>query len=799
MVASRPTDLINELLDHGMVDEEQLTHAQEYAKSEGVPLDQAIIDTGTVSEDDFLRFIANHYQIPLVDLEEVPFDEQLVSLVSERIARRYLALPLYKKGHNIVVAMAKPWNVSHVDDLRFSIGRSIWPVLAPRGQLHSKIDELFIKKSQTHENGKELTGESAYLQDTLTDLEDAGLVSQGNQQEQDQSTQQLLQESSASPIVKLVNDILMRSIQKGASDIHIQPQESNVIVRFRVDGALREVMSLPNKAQNAIISRIKVLSRMDISVSRKPQDGRIKVHYRDKPLDLRVSTLPTYWGEKVVLRILDQSGGGLEVEKLGFLRSEYDMLQNIMKQPQGMLLVTGPTGSGKTTTLYSILSAINQPDVNIITVEDPVEYQLAKISQVPVNPKAGMTFASGLRSILRQDPDVIMVGEIRDQETAEIALESAETGHMVFSTLHTNSAAGAVTRFLDMNVPSYLLASSLSGVLAQRLLRRNCPDCMETVEIGEGLRTRFNIPTDVTFYEGKGCTTCDGQGTKGRLGVYELLVADREIADGIQQGINEAEMVDRARRGGMHLMFEDGLIKAMQGKVPMTEVLRGLETPGKGEIDANLLWAEAELTWEKRDTANQITEASEEGEDGSGAALVVSGERGYTRMIAALLESEGLTAEVTDSGRKALGIIRQRHPGLVVADMDCPDLDGVALAKSLRQETGVARTPLVLLAEKDNARSESRALDAGADDFLPKPLDPDRLLARIRRLRALYARLAVPATAAGKDGQAADADGADGMAMGEADGESETYGAPSGKAKGGKGSRGRGEATGNQT
>jgi len=749
---SRGPDLLQELRDQELISDEQMEHAQEHAGQEGLPPDQAVIQSGILSEDEFLHFIADRYQLPIVDLTEVPFDDQLISLVPERTAKRYLALPLYKKGHAIVVAMAEPWKVGQVDEVRFSIGRSIRPVLAPRSQLQEKLDELFIQEPQSSENPEELSEEADFLDDALSDLEDAGLVTEEKQHDEE-AAQQLFQESSASPIVKIVNDILIRAIHKGASDIHIEPQETNIIVRFRVDGALQEIMNLPAKAQSAIVSRIKVLGGMDISVSRKPQDGRIKIHYRDSPLDLRVSTLPTYWGEKTVMRVLDQSGASLEVEKLGFLRGERDMIRSIMKQPQGMLLVTGPTGSGKTTTLYSILSAINQEDVNIITVEDPVEYQLAKINQVPVNPKAGMTFAAGLRSILRQDPNVIMVGEIRDQETAEIALESAETGHMVFSTLHTNSAAGAVTRFLDMDVPGYLLASSLSGVLAQRLLRRNCPDCSVPVEVGAGLRARYNIPEEVTFYEGQGCATCDGQGTKGRMGVYELLLADREIGDSIHQGATESELVDLARRNGMHLMFEDALIKAMQGHVSMTEVLRGLESPTGVEIDAGHLLDEADKTWRERGLGVPQGGANDTSSGEAESALVVSGEEGHRNVVAMILEGMGLTVERIESGRRALDRIHQAPPALVVADLESPELDGVAIAESVRRESRLRDIPLLVVAEEATVRSETRSLEAGADDFLAKPLDPERLVARSRRLLAIYRRLRQP----GKEMAAPDA------------------------------------------
>ncbi|MFP4560590.1 MAG: ATPase, T2SS/T4P/T4SS family [Thiohalorhabdus sp.] len=742
MTTARPSDLPQELIENGLVAPETMEEARDHAETEHIPLDQALVDTGALTEGELVQFIADRYHVATVDLDEAPLDADLLPLLPESTARRYLAIPLHKKGHAIVVAMAEAWNVARVDEVRFSIGRPIKPVLAPRSALREKLDELF---PPPEENGAEGPEEEEYdfLQDALDEMEDEGLADDEGE-EQNEAAQRLLQESTASPIVKIVNDILIRAIHKGASDIHIEPQESMVTVRFRVDGALREVMNLPAKARNAIVSRIKVLGGMDISVARRPQDGRIKLHYRNDPLDLRVSTLPTYWGEKVVMRVLDQSGEGLELDKLGFLTGEREQIEAIMHQPQGMLLVTGPTGSGKTTTLYSVLGAINQEDVNIITVEDPVEYQLPKINQVPVNPKAGMTFAAGLRSILRQDPNVIMVGEIRDQETAEIALESAETGHMVFSTLHTNSAAGAVTRFLDMGVPGYLLASSVSGVLAQRLLRRNCPECSEPVEVGEGVRTKYNIPEEVVFHEGKGCSACDGQGTKGRIGAYELLLADAGVREGIHKGIMESELVDKARAGGMHLMFEDGLIKAMQGKVSLTEVLRALELPPGVEVDAGRLWEEADKPWAERGPAAQraatFSEQKGEGERRE-RVLVIGTDAATVKMLTLLLGDEGLEVETSDSGRQGLDLIRHHRTELVVAEADAPELDGEALAGTLRREESLRETPLLLIGEAEDVEREATALDAGADDFLAKPLDPRRLLARVNRLLETYRRL----------------------------------------------------------
>ncbi|HKJ88919.1 MAG TPA: ATPase, T2SS/T4P/T4SS family, partial [Gammaproteobacteria bacterium] len=574
-----------------------------------------------------------------------------------------------------------------------------------------------------------------FLQDALNEMEDSELAASGPEEEEE-SAQKLLQESSASPIVKIVNDILIRSIHKGASDIHIEPQEATVTVRFRVDGALREVMNLPVKARNAIVSRIKVLGGMDISVTRKPQDGRIKLHYRDNPLDLRVSTLPTYWGEKVVMRILDQSGISLELDKLGFLPGERERIEAIMRQPQGMLLVTGPTGSGKTTTLYSTLSSINQEDVNIITVEDPVEYQLPRINQVPVNPKAGMTFAAGLRSILRQDPNVIMVGEIRDQETAEIALEAAETGHMVFSTLHTTSASGAVTRLMDMEVPAYLIASSLSGVVAQRLLRRNCPDCSEPVDIGEGVRKKYNIPDHITFYEGRGCSTCDGQGKKGRMGVYEMLIPDREVIDAVYSGATESDLVERARRSGMNLMFEDGLIKAMRGAVAFSDVINTVGAPKGVNIDAERLLEQADLPWEERGLT--ATRKKKREADEPETILVVDDSRTIRDMSRFVLESEGFRVLQAEDGREGFETLCKEMPDLVLTDMEMPNMGGDELVKKMKGESTLAHIPVVVLTSQEGEETEAGVLGHGADDFINKPIEPMTLTARVKKILATY-------------------------------------------------------------
>ncbi|MFB6259514.1 MAG: GspE/PulE family protein, partial [Thiohalorhabdaceae bacterium] len=591
--AKKP-DLGEKLVTNGVIDQEALSEARNQAGRARQALEEYLIDQGYVREEDLLPILSEIHHIPMVDLADLTIKPEAANLLPYEIATKYKVLPLGQRRGSVVLAMRNAHNIRLVDELRFHVGRPVQTVYAPEKAITAKLGEVY----GSGEEGLEEVEDDSALTEALQDIEvEAG----GDQQEEKPSSDaDLADQSASSPIVKLVNELLLRAVQKGASDIHIESTESGLVVRFRIDGVLQVIRRLPKKAQNPVISRLKVLGGMDISDSRRPQDGRIKLSIKDRNLDVRVSTLPTFWGEKVVMRILDQSGASLDLDVLGFLRGEREQIESIMSSPQGLMLVTGPTGSGKTTTLYSVLSAINTDQVNIVTVEDPVEYQLSGINQVPVNPKAGMTFAAGLRSILRQDPNVIMVGEIRDQETGEIALEAAETGHMVFSTLHTTSAAGAVTRLVDMEVPSYLIASSLSGVLAQRLLRRNCPDCSEPVDIGDGLRKKYNIPSDVTFYRGKGCSTCDGMGKKGRMGVYELLVPNKEVIEGINRGASESELMDAARKAGMNLMFEDGLIKAMRGAVDINDVIQVVGAPVGARVDAERLLEQADLPWDER-------------------------------------------------------------------------------------------------------------------------------------------------------------------------------------------------------
>ncbi|MFA9461984.1 ATPase, T2SS/T4P/T4SS family [Thiohalorhabdus methylotrophus] len=716
------------MLEKGLIAEQTLADARSQAGKTKQAFEEFLVTQGYVREEDLLPLLPELYHIPLVDLNDLTIRSDAASLLPYEIANKYRVLPLGQRRGTVVLAMREAHNIRLVDELRFHVGRPVQTVYAPLKDIEAKLGDLYGAGDAALVSGDD----SSAFSEALEDME----VEEGPGEEDQPEEAAVREESSSSPMVKLVNEILLRAVQKGASDIHLESAESSLVVRFRVDGVLQVIRRLPKKVQNAVISRIKVLGGMDISDSRRPQDGRLKMRLKEKNLDVRISTLPTFWGEKVVMRILDQSGVGLDLDVLGFLRAEREQIESIMRQPQGMMLVTGPTGSGKTTTLYSVLSAINTEDINIITVEDPVEFQLPGINQVPVNPKAGMTFAAGLRSILRQDPNVIMVGEVRDQETAEIALEAAETGHMVFSTLHTTSATGAVTRLMDMEVPAYLLASSLSGVVAQRLLRRNCPDCSEPVDIGEGLRQKYNIPEHITFYEGRGCSTCDGQGKKGRMGVYEMLIPNREVIDGIYSEATESELVERARRSGMNLMFEDGLVKAMRGAVAFSDVLNTVGAPTGVNIDAERLLEQADLPWEDRGLTAVRKKKREADEPDT--ILVVDDSRTIRDMSRFVLESEGFRVIQAEDGKEGFEVLCKEMPDLVLTDMQMPNLDGDELIQKMKSDPGLARIPVVVLTSKEGEETEAGVLGHGADDFINKPIEPMTLTARVKKILATY-------------------------------------------------------------
>jgi type IV pilus assembly protein PilB len=572
-MASAPTlspapakDRIGEfLIREGLITEDQLRRAAEDARNGGTRLGYSLVKTGAITEADLTRVLARQYRVPAVDLDRVKIDPKLVRLFPAELAQKSYVLPVRRIGRMLTVAMADPTDASAIDSIKFITRCDIEPVIVGEVTLKRHIEELYSVKEDDH------------LQEILESIEGVEDVEVVEELDEDVSAAALQAQVDDAPVVKLINGVLQDAVSRGASDIHIEPYEKEVRIRYRIDGALQEIMKPPYKMKAAIASRVKILANLNIAERRVPQDGRIKLKIRNRVIDFRVSTLPVIFGEKIVLRILDQGNLTFDLEKFGM---EPKALRDFMKaiiNPYGMVLVTGPTGSGKTTTLYSALSKINTQDVNIMTSEDPVEYNLHGINQVLVRSEIGMTFAAALRSFLRQDPNIIMVGEIRDIETGGIAIKAALTGHLVLSTLHTNDAPSTITRLIDMGLEPFNVAGALNCVTAQRLVRRVCSNCkedtkypveyLEAAGIGQAASTK-------TFQRGKGCDQCGGSGYKGRAGLYEVMSISPDLRRLIMHGASTDELREQGLREGMLTLRMDGLLKASRGITTLEEVIK---------------------------------------------------------------------------------------------------------------------------------------------------------------------------------------------------------------------------------
>lgn len=548
------------LIQAGLLTPKQLSGALEIQRTVGQRLGQVLVQQGLVQDLDVARAVADQLGLPFLPESDLRLDPSVARLVPEVVARRLLALPIREEQGKLLVGMVDPYNVFALDEIRALVGRPVQPAVLTERALESALRSLYAldEISAVPREARE-SGDAA----SPSEAEPGAFV--------------LQDQAADAPAVKLVNGILQRALDERASDVHWEPLEDGTRVRFRVDGVLHEVAAPPRTLHAAVVSRLKVMAQLDIAERRLPQDGRFQVRQGIRDIDCRVSTLPTVHGEKVAIRLLDRSQGLLQLEQIGFRPETLAAYRGLIRRPYGLVLVTGPTGSGKTTTLMATLAQLNAPEQNIITVEDPVEYHLSGVNQVQVNPRAGLTFATGLRSILRQDPNIIMVGEIRDRDTAEIAVRAALTGHLVFSTLHTNDAAGAVTRLADMGVEPFLLASAVSGVLAQRLARRLCPQCREpyTMEPGSPARAGAPLPDGpVRLYRARGCPHCQGTGYRGRLPFFELMPVTEPIRDLVAKGAPASALAAAARAEGMDTLLYDGLARALSGETSLDEVRR---------------------------------------------------------------------------------------------------------------------------------------------------------------------------------------------------------------------------------
>jgi len=537
------------LVDSGLITSEQLENALA-AQSPNEKLGDTLLREGYITEQQLIEVLEFQLGVPHINIYQYPIEQETIQLVPKELAKRHEVMPIRTDDHQLFVAMADPMDYFAIEELRMATGFQIVPGIATKDALQRTIAKYYDFQESLDEAMDDLIPEES--------VEDAGITDED------------------SPVVRLVNQIISNAVTQRASDIHFDPHELELLIRYRVDGVLMTERTLPKHMQNVITARLKIMANLNITESRLPQDGRIKMTINFKPIDIRISTLPSVYGEKIVMRILDLSSALDQLGKIGFTSENEQTFRDMIAKPNGIVLITGPTGSGKSSTLYAALNQLNDESVNIITIEDPVEYQLAGVNQVQVNEAIGMTFATGLRSILRQDPDIVMVGEVRDFETAQIAFRASLTGHLVLSTLHTNSAVAALTRLIDMGVEPFLIASSLSGVVAQRLVRRVCRDCLEEVEPTsreKELFTEANITVD-HLHRGRGCPSCNQTGYRGRIAIHEVLTIDDSIRQLIMESASASTIRQHVRERGMLFLQDDGLQKVKAGITTTEEVLR---------------------------------------------------------------------------------------------------------------------------------------------------------------------------------------------------------------------------------
>ncbi|PYM75660.1 MAG: type IV-A pilus assembly ATPase PilB [Candidatus Rokuibacteriota bacterium] len=558
------------LVREGLIDNEQLARALQEQKGSNDKLGSILVKLSFVTEENLIAFLSRQYGIQSITLSQLDIDPDILKLVPEQIARKYEVLPVKLQGNTLTLAMGDPTNVFALDDVGFMTNLQVIPAVASQAAIRQAIDRSYDSK------GGGIADIVSEMEGAAADVE----LVEGDEEAAASKVDvfELKESADEAPVVRLINMILVDAIRRGASDIHLEPYEKVFRVRFRVDGVLHEIMTPPKRLEAALTSRVKIMASLDIAERRLPQDGRIKLRFNQREIDFRVSTLPTIYGEKTVMRILDKDSLQLDLTMLGFDSWSLEQFTKAIHNPYGMILITGPTGSGKTTTLYSAIHTINSPDINIMTAEDPVEYNLRGVNQVQINEEIGRTFASALRAFLRQDPDVILVGETRDLETAQIGIRAALTGHLVLTTLHTNDCPSTVARLLDMGIPPFLVSSSLTLILAQRLGRKVCKDCKQPYDADEETLVPYgHVPQGlgkISFYKGKGCATCNFTGMKGRVAIYEVMPINQDIRDLIIRNAPAVEIGEAAQRQGMRTLRQNALQKVIDGGMTIEEVLR---------------------------------------------------------------------------------------------------------------------------------------------------------------------------------------------------------------------------------
>ena len=739
------TNFPDEWLAHsleGVLTPELLVELRTKAQA-GQTLWETLVAQKVVNDEQILTALSTRFRLKLADVKEV--DLTVKEKVPEQLARRYQILPLRVTDSFLEIATANPFDLDAEKALAFATAREIRMQLLAPSKISEKLDEVYRPEKALDKMFQQMEGSPELVQ----------LVEEAGPDEIAVSEEQ----ASQRPIVRLVDLIISEAILARSSDIHIEPEEGGVAVRYRIDGVLRQQMKIPRQAGLPLISRIKIMSSLDIADRLRPQDGRARVAVNGQPIDLRVSTLPAALGEKVVIRILDSRATVKTLDSLGLNPDEVESLRRLLENHEGILLVTGPTGSGKTTTLYSCINQIKSEGVNIVTVEDPVEYRMQGIVQVQVQEKAGLTFASALRSILRQDPNVVLVGEIRDRETAQIAVQASLTGHLVLSTLHTNDAANAVTRLVDIGVEAYKIAAALRGVVAQRLMRRLCPTCKEVWMETPPDRLKPWIPKGTPLYRAAGCPDCAMTGYRGRFSIIEVLTVTAEVERRIAGGEPADQIARAARRGGMKSLWDSGLGHVLKGESTVDELMRVVDVPQEdvpepvptqGGRRPSGGGPGSRVTAEPSATLAAPTAAAAEplahfelleegptrrmsGPHGAVAVkvLLVDDEDSLRKVMRDLLERDGYDVSEARDGVQALDQIDRVGPDIIVLDLNLPGLDGYGVLSHLRSRPATASIPVIVLTAKGDEDNEVRVFELGADDFLTKPF----------RARALSARL----------------------------------------------------------
>ncbi|MEI7903818.1 MAG: ATPase, T2SS/T4P/T4SS family [Candidatus Firestonebacteria bacterium] len=699
---SETSSLMDLLLGEKLITQEQLSDARDRQMGAKKPIHEVLVNMGFLTEEQLMSAASRAYNLPIVHLDDIKVDITVLEVFTYERVKRYGVFPLRKEKGELVVAMSDPLDLMALDDMQLLSKLTIRPVLSAKSDISRYIEEYYAVDDDIYDLVKNIDEDLK-----VESLEETG-PGKGLFEENELG-------GDRSPSIKLTNFVLHEAVKSRASDIHVESYEDCVEVRFRIDGLLKSIMKLPPGIAKRLIARIKALSQMDIAETRKPQDGRSKVVIGNKKVDLRISTIPTHFGEKIVMRLLDYGEIRNTIESIGFQESELKLFKEAIKKPQGIVLVTGPTGSGKTSTIYAAINAVKNETVNIVTIEDPIEYLMGGVNQLQVNAAKDVTFAKGLRSILRQDPNVIFVGEIRDVETAEIAFKAALTGHLVFSTLHTNNAVASIMRLQDMGLDQHIIASSIICVIAQRLVRVICPHCKQAYNPAENMLEKFRVFIDKynisEFYKGTGCERCRFMGYYGRTAIFEILKNDDSIQTMIGKKSTEKDILAEAKKGGFKTLSEAGVFKVSQGLTTLDEVERVSE----------IGWQEDAV---KTDIAGSKTLK----------ILVVDDEEDMRKVISKRLKDAGYEVLQAKTGKEALSYAFKEAISLIVMDVMMPEMDGIEATRKLRTNLQTASIPIIMLTAKRDKYSELEGIDAGADDYIAKPFDGDKLVARIKML-----------------------------------------------------------------